>query len=71
MAKMADIIKNKETFRKFKHFQCSPRAEERNLKGFSSVSPKAEFFRERMQRQDSSKKSLNFEKRLRDHRSII
>ena len=62
MNKMAQIIQNKETF------------QQRNLAGFRSVSPRGHFFAEKggkKSKKNGSKKSLNYEKRLRDHQSII
>lgn len=47
--------------------------EQRNLCGFQSVSPRGRFFGNSSLSKfnKSGKKSLNFEKRLRDHRKII
>jgi hypothetical protein len=44
--------------------------EQRNLTGFRSISPKGHFFTQKEKRQHS-KRSLNYEKRLRDHKQII
>lgn len=84
MHKMALIIQNKETFCKSEQFSLilyhhlesnSPsyqfeHLEQRNLTGFRSISPKGHFFTHKEKRQQS-KRSLNYEKRLRDHKQII
>lgn len=79
MEKMACIISNKETFCKFQDikFLTFPVAkiEQRNLAGFQSVSPRNRWFMDNnssvSKPRKGSKKSLNFEKRLRDHKNII
>jgi hypothetical protein len=42
--------------------------EQRNLTGLRSVSPQGHFFRQRFK---SNTKSLNYDKRLKDHRQIV
>lgn len=72
MQKMTGIIQNKETFCKsisITHLTLIPQTEQRNLIGLNSVSPRGKFFSSR-NRLDN-KKSLNFDKRLRDHKNII
>lgn len=74
MQKMACIIQNKETFRKYPandsiaNFAVLIFIEQRNLNGFQSVSPQGRFF---ASRRVASKKSLNYEKRLREHKTIV
>ncbi len=46
-------------------------AERRNLSGFQSISPRVRFFGTSNPHKTKGKKSLNYEKRLRDHKQII
>ena len=75
MEKMSDIIRNRETFCKlfYLFLILSLYTEQRNLSGFTSVSPKARFFSSNnpSKNKRSSKKSLNFDRRLRDHKMIV
>ena len=68
MKKMANIIQNKETFCKCSEQSSNLTTEQRNLPGMRSVSPRGHFFASRIR---GSKKSLNYDRRLRDHKNIV
>ena len=72
LKKMSKIIKGKETFGKFQYLTVS---EQRNI-GFASVTPRAKFVRNNnasvmSNHSSASKKSLNYDRRVRDHKRII